>query len=205
MSKGNIAVRVFEIIGNITKKLEFRNIKSSILNDPSTILYGIIDVINETRIIVHSDDIQNKIDDIAYIVANELGMHHYIKNIADSLKDYGLSVLNPLFVPIIIVELAKNRIDHECINNTYKYIYNSKYIYVPKIEPLIAKLYNYHKYPYTQYSIALFILHQKRIDIKYLETLFKELGVEVNDFYSKVERTRDFFKIFPELSKYVHK
>ncbi len=194
MAKTGYASYIFKKISRITDELSIRGINSCILNDPAVILYGIIKSIDEVRVLVE----YKEIDTIAYIVSKELSMSIYEKDILNSLRSIGKAVLNPVFIPVTIIETTSSELDRLLLGNTVEFKYDNIRFNIPQIEYLITKLLTYNAYPYNLYAYTLLLSHGEIIDRKLLKNLFNIINIDYNDIEQAINKAKGFIDTFPE-------
>jgi hypothetical protein len=194
MAKTGYASYIFKKISRITDELSIRGINSSVLNDPAVILYGIIKSIDEIRILVEDKDI----DTIAYIVGRELGMSIYERDISSSLKSIGKAVLNPVFIPLTIIETTSSELDKLLLENTIEFKHDNIWFNIPRIEYLIAKLLTYNAYPYNLYAYTLLLSHREITDQKLLEKIFHLANISYDNIRQVISKAEKFIDTFPE-------
>lgn len=187
---------MLEKISNITNELEIRGIRSVVLNDLAISLYGIIKPVDEIRILVEGKEL----DTIAYVVAKELGMSIYQRDIYNSLRTLGKAVINPVLIPLTILEITRSPIDTGILVNRIRFTYKELYIYVPQIEYLICKLLTYNAYPYNIYAYALMIVHKEIIDQGVIKRLLKDTNIDLDKIMENISRIKSIIELFPELS-----
>lgn len=186
---------IFGRVSNIMDELEVRGVESVILSDLAVSLYGIIKPISEVRLLVENKDP----DTVAYAVSKELGMGIYQKDILNSLKTIGKAVLNPVFIPLTIIEVAKTSLDKELLVNRIIFAHGEFRLKVPRIEYLVAKLLEYNSYPYNIYAYTLIIVHEKIIDFRIFNKLLKDINIDPERIKDKISKIASITSLFPEL------
>ncbi|ADI32182.1 hypothetical protein [Staphylothermus hellenicus] len=187
---------IMEKVSRIIDELEIRNIKSAVLNDLAISLYGLIKPIDEIRILVENKEL----DSVAYVIARELGMSIYQKDIYNSLKTLGKAVVNPVFLPLTILEIAQTPLDIELLANRIKFAYEKIQINVPRLEHLVCKLLSYNAYPYNIYAFTLIITHKEIIDLDIVKKLLKNIGIEPDNIMKYILKIKSLIELFPELN-----
>jgi hypothetical protein len=194
MVKTSYANYIFKKLARLIDELSIRGIHVCILNDPAITLYGIIKSIDEIRVLIENKDL----DTIAYIVSKELGMSIYEKDISRSLKSIGKAVLNPVFIPLTIVETANSELDKLLLENILEFKYEDIWLNIPRIEYLIAKLLAYNAYPYNLYAYTLLLSHREIIDQELLKNILHLININYDDIEQVMNKAKRFIDTFPE-------
>lgn len=187
---GSFPVQIIERTWRLQHELELIGNNSIVLNDLATIIYGIPRIINEIRIIVSG----NNVEEIANAISNVLGMYSYSDQLIDILYKRGSVAINPVTIPVVYIILAKSEIEKRCIYNSLAVDVIGYRILVPPLEEYVSYLLSLKaQYPYIIDAIALAILHSKRInidrlfenrlDIEELCKLINDIGKKASIFY----------------------
>ncbi len=179
-------------ISHLAKEIKEHGGRFVVLNDIATALYGLVKPISEIRILVDGIDDER----LADIVVNGLGMTGYKDDILRSLKRINKAVLNPLFIPITIVEKPRKPVDRVILEEPIEFVDNEIEMNLPRIEYLIAKLLDIGGYPYMVDAAALLLAHIDVIDTDILMN-YADLSL-LMDLLCNI---REFTSIFPELNK----
>ncbi len=194
--KTDYASHIIFRISHLAKEIKEYGGRFVVLNDIATALYGLVKPVSEIRILV--DGIED--ERLADIVVNGLGMTGYKDDIFRSLKIINKAVLNPLFIPITIVEKPRKPVDRAILEEPIEFVDNEVGMNLPRIEYLIAKLLGIGEYPYIVDATALLLAH---IDVINTNTLMNY--ADLSPIMDLLRNIREFTSIFPELNKHQNK
>jgi len=180
----------------LTEEIRKAGGNAVVLNDIATIMYGLIKPVAEIRIL--ADGVDD--DSLADIICYSLGMTMYREDILRNLKTINRAVLNPIFIPITIVEKPRKPLDKEILNGYLEFTYENITIYLPRIEYLIAKLIDIGGYPYIVDATTLLLGYIDIIDIDRIATYTDLSGLKF-----LLENAVDVIEVFPELEDKIRK
>lgn len=184
---------VINRLKRITEEIETRNGKVVLLNDVATTVYGIIKPMEENRLLVTHENI----DEIVYQLSRILGVMLHSGDIHRSLKTLGIAVINPVTMPLFIIELPRSQIDKEIVDKENILVDSIGALRIPTLEYLIAKMLSLGRYPYTLYGYTLLISHLEIIDTTKLRKALKQAGIK--NISQSIEKFVEIAGIFPEL------
>ncbi len=194
--KTDYASHIIFRISHLAKEIKEYGGRLVVLNDIATALYGLIKPVSEIRILV--GDIED--ERLAEIVVNGLGMTGYKDDILRSLNTIDRAVLNPLFIPITIVEKPRKPVDRVILKEPIEFVDNQIEMNLPRLEYLIAKLLDIGEYPYIVDASALLLAH---IDLINIDVLMNY--ADLSPIMDLLRNIREFTSIFPELNKHQSK
>ncbi len=194
--KTDYASHIIFRISHLAKEIKEYGGRLVVLNDIATALYGLIKPVSEIRILV--GDIED--ERLAEIIVNGLGMTGYKDDILRSLNTIDRAVLNPLFIPITIVEKPRKPVDRVILEEPIEFVDNGIEINLPRLEYLIAKLLDIGEYPYIVDASALLLAH---IDLINIDVLMNY--ADLSPIMDLLRNIREFTSIFPELNKHQSK
>ncbi len=194
--KTDYASHIIFRISHLAKEIKEYGGRLVVLNDIATALYGLIKPVSEIRILV--GDIED--ERLAEIIVNGLGMTGYKDDILRSLNTIDRAVLNPLFIPITIVEKPRKPVDRVILEEPIEFVNNGVEINLPRLEYLIAKLLDIGEYPYIVDASALLLAHIDLINIDILMNY-----ADLSPIMDLLRNIREFTSIFPELNKHQSK
>ncbi len=187
---------VLEKLARLSEEIEIRRGRVVVLNDLAVILWGILKPIEEIRILISHEDP----GEITHHVAMVLGLSPYMEDIYKSIKITGLAVLNPVTLPIFIVETPRSVIDEEVLRDPISFNNGNAIIRIPSLEPLIVKMLSIGKYPYTSYAYTLLITYSGEINARRLRLLLEKAGIKPDLIAHNINKYLELSQIFPELS-----
>ncbi len=178
---------------SIQDSLDLVGFKSVLLNDFTTILYGVPRLINELRILVKPTN-KGFIELISDTIARELGLLAFKNDIKRFLESQGMVRVNPVTIPITYIVLANSEFYKSILEDSRLVELNGYRIRIPELEPYIGYLFSLGlSYPHIVDVITLLTIHCDRIDIKRLSKynvtrsavcgLIRDLYTEVSMFY----------------------
>ncbi|MCD6487668.1 MAG: hypothetical protein J7K21_00385 [Desulfurococcales archaeon] len=178
---------------SIQDSLDLVGFKSVLLNDFTTILYGVPRLINELRILVKPTN-KGFIELISDTIARELGLLAFKNDIKRFLESQGMVRVNPVTIPITYIVLANSEFYKSILEDSRWVELNGYRVRIPELEPYIGYLFSLGlSYPHIVDVITLLIIHCDRIDIKRLSKynvtrsaicgLIRDLYTEVSMFY----------------------
>ncbi len=194
--KTDYASHIIFRISHLAKEIKEYGGRLVVLNDIATALYGLIKPVSEIRILV--GDIED--ERLAEIVVNGLGMTGYKDDILRSLNTIDRAVLNPLFIPITIVEKPRKPVDRVILEEPIEFVDNQIEMNLPRLEYLIVKLLDIGEYPYIVDASALLLAH---IDLINIDVLMNY--ADLSPIMDLLRNIREFTSIFPELNKHQSK
>ncbi len=194
--KTDYASHIIFRISHLAKEIKEYGGRLVVLNDIATALYGLIKPVSEIRILV--GDIED--ERLAEIVVNGLGMTGYKDDILKSLNTIDRAVLNPLFIPITIVEKPRKPVDRVILEEPIEFVDNQIEMNLPRLEYLIVKLLDIGEYPYIVDASALLLAH---IDLINIDVLMNY--ADLSPIMDLLRNIREFTSIFPELNKHQSK
>ncbi len=194
--KTDYASHIIFRISHLAKEIKEYGGRLVVLNDIATALYGLIKPVSEIWILV--GDIED--ERLAEIVVNGLGMTGYKDDILRSLNTIDRAVLNPLFIPITIVEKPRKPVDRVILKEPIEFVDNQIEMNLPRLEYLIAKLLDIGEYPYIVDASALLLAH---IDLINIDVLMNY--ADLSPIMDLLRNIREFTSIFPELNKHQSK
>ncbi len=177
----------------ISEEIEARNGKVVLLNDVAIATYGIIKPMEENRLLVAYENI----DEIVYHVSRILGVSLHSEDIYRSLKTLGIAVINPVTMPLFIVELPRSQIDREIMDNENIVVSSIGALRIPTLEYLIAKMLSLGRYPYTLYGYTLLISHLESIDVARIRKALTQAGIK--NISQSIKKFVEIADVFPEL------
>ncbi|MEZ0393708.1 MAG: hypothetical protein ABWK00_01480 [Desulfurococcaceae archaeon] len=125
--------------------------RASVLNDVATALYGIMRPVEEVRIVVGGLGP----GEAAEAVASALGMEAFVAEISERLSSVGIVALNPVFSPLVVVELARGELDELLLEHSPEVEVLGAGLAIPELEFLIARLASMGSYPHAALAAAL--------------------------------------------------
>lgn len=188
------------ILGKVSLIIEehlARELKIMILNDLASILYGLVKPVGEIRLLVDGKDLYTT----TYIVSNVLGMSAYEKDILGSLNKLGIAVLNPVLVPLTIIETPRKDIDHMLLDEPNDLVIDGYRIILPRIEYYIAKLFSYGAYPYNIYALIHLIAYTDLIEPEKFRKAFEKTGIDPKTVIKDLKNIGRLISVFPELNE----
>ncbi len=194
--KTDYASHIIFRISHLAEEIKEYGGRLVVLNDIATALYGLIKPVSEIRILV--GDIED--EKLVEIVVNGLGMTGYKDDILRSLNTINRAVLNPLFIPITIVEKPRKPVDGVILEEPIEFVDNQIEMNLPRLEYLIAKLLDIGEYPYIIEASALLLAH---IDVINIDVLMNY--ADLSPIMDLLRNIREFTSIFPELNKHQNK
>ncbi len=191
----SISSIVLDKISKLTEDVEARNGRIIVLNDPALLFYGLPKPFEEVRILVSGN-----IDEIVYHVAENLGLKPYINDITKSINVAGIAVLNPIALPITIIEKPRSEIDRDIVENNRRIEIDNYRFNIPYLEDLITKLLHLGSYPYTAYAYTLLIVNASEIDWEKLYGKLRLNHINIGKIRENIAKIIGVLNIFPELT-----
>ncbi len=190
----SIPLIVLEKLSMITSEVEARGGKVVVLNDVVLPLYGLVKTIDEIRILVYHEDIGEAV----YHVLNILGLTPYINDVVKSIKYLGIAVINPVVIPMTIIETPRKEIDKAIMLDNEVVELDNYRIRIPRIEDFIVKMLTIGKYPYTLYAYTLLASWINEIDLGKVEEKASKNSIDVSKIINTIKDIVEVAKIFPE-------
>lgn len=188
---------VLDKVSMIIEEHLARGLKVVVLNDIASILYGLVKPIGEIRLLVDGKDLYTT----TYIVSSVLGMSAYEKDILVSLNKLGIAVLNPVFVPLTIIETPRKDIDQITLEEPNDLVVDGYRIVLPRIEYYIAKLFSYGAYPYNTYALIHLMTYADLIESEKIRKALKKTGIDPRFLVKDLKSIEKLISIFPELDE----
>ncbi len=195
--KGNYASFIISKISTIIEEHLARELKIVVLNDLASILYGLVKPVGEIRLLVDGKDLYTT----TYIVSSVLGMGAYEKDILGSLKKLGVAVLNPVLLPLTIIETPRKNIDYVLLREPNDLVIEGYRIVLPKIEYYIAKLFSYGVYPYNVYALIHLLAYADVINAEEFKVAFRESSIDPKTVIKDLKNIEKLVSVFPELDE----
>ncbi len=186
---------VLRRITRISDELGIRGARVIVLNDLVINLWGLIKPISENRLLVRHDDTW----EVADIVSTLLGLPAYKADIYKSLEQAGIAIVNPITIPLIIIELPRTTLDMEVIDKAASFKTRYGKINVPRLEELIVKMLSIGKYPYTMYAYTLLIGYADILNTNRFKQLCEKSNINTERIRKVLSYYTKLASIFPEL------
>ncbi|GEM_PF-1903739 len=183
-------------INNLTEEIRRSGGQTVILNDIATIMYGLIKPVAEIRILVDGVDYEKLADIICY----SLGMNMFKEDILRNLKTINRAVLNPVFIPITIIEKPRKPLDKVILRDHVEFTYEGITLHLPRIEYLVAKLADIGGYPYIVDAASLLLGYADIIDADKIIQY-----TDLSRLKNLLEEAIEVIEIFPELENTIRK
>ncbi|MEM4527597.1 MAG: hypothetical protein QXS23_00155 [Desulfurococcaceae archaeon] len=188
---------VFSSISRAVHELRRSGCKISLLNDIAVIVYGVVKPLEEVRIMVSADCVENALDNI--MKSFNVFQHRFIAE--KRLREHGVVAVSTIFYPLLVIELARSYIDEEVLANTEIFEISGYEIPIPRIEHLIAKMLSLGMFPYNVYAYTLLFSWIDNLDHSVLAKLIKSTGINIENFVRNLEDMVNHLDSFQPIRK----
>ncbi len=188
---------VLERIFRLQNEFELLGFEAVVLNDMTTIFYGVPRTINEIRILVSDGDTNL----LADALSNALSLHTYREKIKESLDTQGSVAVNPVTLPITYIVIAKNEYLTRILSAKRKISVRGYMFTVPSIEAYVSYLIKLNQYPYTVDGITLLLLWSDKIDKEKLI----QYSIDRNIICRIIEDIKNRAAVFYEIEEIINK
>lgn len=189
---GSHVQAVYSALATITR--EHSCSEYSVLNDVATALYGLIKPLEEVRYVVSSESAER----VVYTILRAHSVSEHYAVVLERLKEQGLVAVSTVFYPLLVVEVARGRLDRELLASSQLVGISDYKLCAPRLEHLVAKLISMKLYPYSLYGYTLLFtwLSAGRINVELLVNLLGISGVNVRELARELGEMFEYLQLF---------